>query len=414
MRLSHIVTGALLLAPTLAVAEPVHSVKPSGSAAMYDFVTTSRDELQFARQVLPPTTGPTTTSALAQSRIVYLNKNGVTLSPGNNDSRTNRSTIADQLTTIAPWSVSATTWSATVACMKNMFASFGATVVDVDPGNVPHIEAVFGGSPTQLGMPNNVAGVSPFTTDCSIIENSIVFTFTDVIPANAQLACEIMAQEVAHSYGLDHELLASDPMTYLPFNSNRTFKNQAVSCGEDVTRPCGINGSTCRANQNSVALLTERLGPAGVGGDTIRPDVGITSPSNNATVPPGFSIEFTATDNIAVTMATLFVDDQPAGTVSAAPFTFVTSATLPEGLHTFRIEATDGANVNSQEITVTLAKGAQPPGGGSGSGSGGGGGGGGNFDGGDISGGCSTAGSTGGSFLVFALIGLVGLVRRRR
>ena len=40
---------------------------------------------------------------------------------------------------------------------------------------MPHIEAVFGGSPGMLGMDPGVAGVSPFTTDCSVIENSIVF-----------------------------------------------------------------------------------------------------------------------------------------------------------------------------------------------------------------------------------------------
>jgi uncharacterized protein (TIGR03382 family) len=414
MRPSHFVTGALLLVPALAVADGrVRSIQPSGSAALYDFVATTpnQDDLQFARQVLPPgnpTTGTTgtTTAAFAQSRVIYLNKNGVTLSPGTNDSRTNRSTIPTQQTTIAPWAVSATTWTATVACMKELFSPFDVTVVDVDPGNVNHIEAVFGGSPTQLGMPSNVAGVSPFTTDCSIIENSIVFTFTDVIPQDARLACEIMAQEVAHSYGLDHELLASDPMTYLNYNGNRSFQNQAVSCGEDVTRPCGINGSTCRANQNSVALMIERLGASGGSGDTIAPQVGITSPSNNATVPPGFTISFTATDNNTVTMASLFVDDQPAGSVNTAPFSFVTPATLADGVHTFRIEATDGPNVNSQEITVTVKKGALPPSGG--------GGGDGGVDNGDVTGGCSTGSSTGGSFLVFALVGLVGLVRRRR
>ena len=413
MRLSCIVTGALLLGPSIAAAEqPARAIKAHGAAATYDFVATqpNPDDLQFARQVLPPTNptnGGNTTVALAQSRIIYLNKNGVTLTPGNNDARTNRSTIASQATTIAPWNVPVATWNATVACMRDLFAPFAVTVVEIDPGNVPHIEAVFGGSPTQLGLPTNVAGVSPFTTDCSVIENSIVFTFTNVIPQDARLACEIQAQEVAHSFGLDHELLASDPMTYLPFSGDRSFKDQAAQCGEDAVRPCGINGSTCRANQNSVALMKERLGTAGAPGDTTAPSVGITSPSNNATVPPGFEINFTATDNIAVTMATLYVDEEAVGSVLAAPFKFTTSATIPEGSHTFRIEATDGANVKSQEITVTIRKGATPPPAGGGSGDGGG------DDSGDISGGCST-GNGGGALLAFALLGLVGLLGRRR
>ncbi len=269
-----LLVGTLLLLPAIASAEvQVRQLKAPGTAAYGDIVAGAPtvNDLQFARQVLPPS-GDTTisgTTALAQSKVIYLNKNGVTLQPGNNDSRTNRSTLATQATTIPAWTVSATTWTATVACMKELFAPFDVVVTETDPGTTtPHMEAVFGGSPTQLGMPSNVAGVSPFTTDCSVIENSIVFTFTNVIPADARLACEIMAQEVAHSYGLDHELLASDPMTYLDYTGNRTFKNQTASCGEDVTRPCGINGSTCRANQNSVALLTERLGAKS--GDTVR------------------------------------------------------------------------------------------------------------------------------------------------
>lgn len=406
MRRSCFLAGAaVLLIPAFAAAEQ-RPVVPSGTARYFDFVTTdaNMDDLQFARQVLPPT-NPTNGSAIvAQSKIIFLNKNGVTLSPGNNDSRTNKSTIASQQTTIPPWGTDATTWTATVACMREIFQPFNVTVVDVEPAaTANYIEAVFGGSPGQLGLPAGVAGVSPFTTDCGIIENSVVFTFTQVIPNDARLACEIMAQEVAHSYGLDHELLASDPMTYLQYTGNRSFKDQVVSCGEDVTRPCGINGQTCRANQNSVALLKERLGTGGAPGDTVAPNLGITSPTNNATVPPGFDIQFTATDNVSVAMATLYVDGEAAGSLLAAPFKFTTSATVPEGQHKFRIDVTDGANIKSQEITVTIRKGAAPPsGGGTDDGSG------------DIAGGCSTGGGNGGFALALLGLGLVVLRRRRR
>lgn len=390
----------MVLLPTIATAET--RLAPQGQARYFDFVATSpnMDDLQFARQVLPPNGTGDGTFALAQTKVIYLNKTGVTLTPGNNDSRTNRSTIPTNSVAIPAWNTDAGTWDATVACMRELFQPFAVTVVDSRPPSGNYIQAVFGGTPQMVGLPNGVAGVSPFTTDCGIIENSIVFTFTDVIPNDARLACEIMAQEVAHSYGLDHELLASDPMTYLQYNGNRSFKNQQVSCGEDVTRPCGINGNTCRANQNSVQLLTDRLGTGGNPGDTVKPNVGITSPSNGATVPPGFDLQFTATDNVGVTMATLYVDDNAAGSLIAAPFKFTTSATLPEGQHKFRVEATDGLNLSSQEITVTIRKGALPPGAGG-------------DDSGDIQGGCSTGGN--GSFaLALGLLGFALLRKRRR
>ena len=414
MRLSTLAAGAfVLLAPALASGE-ARTLKAPGTATYGDIVAgpATVNDLQFARQVLPPSGNPVTpgTVALAASKTIYLNKNGVTLQPGNNDSRTNRSTLATQATTLPAWNATPAVWTATVNCMKDMFAAYDVVVTDVDPGATPHVEAVFGGSPGQLGMPNGVAGVSPFTQDCSVIENAIVFTFTQVLPqTDSRLMCEIMAQEVAHAYGLDHELLASDPMTYLDYNGNRAFQNQTASCGEDVQRPCGINGSTCRANQNSVTLLTERLGKkVGGGGDTIPPTGSIIAPAANAQVPPGFLVYTDANDNQMVVSAKLYIDGAMSLELTSGPFNFATPTTLPEGQHRLKVEVYDGTSTYmTQEITVTVKRGAQenPPGGGSG-------GEGGPGYGGEITGGCSTTSSSAGVVFVVALI--AGLRRRRR
>jgi hypothetical protein len=115
-----------------------------------------------------------------------------------------------------------------------MYSRFDITVTDEDPGTTPHIEAVIGGYPADVGLPDNVAGVSPFTEDCGIIEGSIVFTFANALPNDAQ--------------------------TYLDYDGNRTFQDDMASCGEFQERPCGINGSTCRDKQSSVQLLQQRVG----------------------------------------------------------------------------------------------------------------------------------------------------------
>jgi len=402
-----IASGALVIPATGAAQQRV--IKAPGTASYGDVVEgpATINDLKFARQVLPPiTTEPGTSAALAQSKTIYLNKNGVTLQPGTNDSRTNRSTLATQATTLPAWNTTPANWTATVTCMKELFSAYDVVVTDVDPGTTPHVEAVFGGSPGQLGMPNNVAGVSPFTTNCAIIENAIVFTFTSVLPQNdPRLVCEIMAQEVAHAYGLDHELLASDPMTYLDYTGNRAFQNSTASCGEDTARPCGINGSTCRPNQNSVALLGERLGKKVGQTDTTPPTGGITSPGANAIVPPGFQIITDANDNQMVVSAKLYLDGTLSDTLTTGPFTFITSAGMSEGTHRFKVEINDGANTfTTQEVTVTVKKGAQAPGGGAGSGTG--------DETSEVTGGCSTTGgSTGGLLLGLAL---AGLIRRRR
>lgn len=405
-----VITCMLVAVPTVAAAEPAsYELREPGTAQVGDVVASAPtpDHIVTARYALLANGN---VAALAQSRTIYLNHTGVTLHPGSDDSRTNASSIVSSQVTIPAWNTSATTWAATVACFRNIFAPFNVTITEQDPGNVPHIEAVFGGSPQTLGMSAGVGGVSPFTTDCGVIENSVVFAFTAALPDDAQTVCEVMAQEVAHSYGLDHELLASDPMTYLDYNGKRTFKDQAVSCGEYSARACGIGGSTCRANQNSVALLTARVGAA----DTVPPTIGITAPGNNAMVAPGFEVDATAADNIGVTTATLYLDNVSAGVVSGGgPFVFHTDAALAAGVHAIKVEASDGHNQQAQTIMVTVAAG----GGGGGNGGGGGSGGGGGDDTGDgtgygvTTGGCSTSG--GGAGLALGLLLLVGGYRRR-
>jgi hypothetical protein len=269
---------ALLVA--LGLAGPVEAA-PVRVGARGDVIVEATDaaDVVFARQMLPATAaaGVPAEPAPAQSRIIYLNKDGVTLVPGLNDARSNHSTLVTQPTAIPAFSPPAATWTATVACVRDLFARFDVTVVDADPGDVPHIEAVFAASPGQLGLPDNVGGVSPFTLDCGIIENSVVFTFTQAIPNTPRMLCEVMAQEIAHSYGLDHELIAADPMTYLPYQGDRAFQDQVAACGEFDARACGIGGNVCRDGQNSVALLLERLGA--------RPDTPEPEPDDEAPEP---------------------------------------------------------------------------------------------------------------------------------
>ncbi|MCW5804078.1 MAG: hypothetical protein KIT31_17025 [Deltaproteobacteria bacterium] len=228
-------------------------------------MATPRDRAgrRFARQVLPADASPShvaRSGGLAESRTLYLNRDGILIVPGNNDAGNDVSSIVREPSLIYGWDVDDDTWDETVACVTRMYARFDVRVTDEDPGDVPHIEAVFGGHPNDVGLPDDVAGVSPFREDCGTIENSIVFTFTDVLPDDPQVMCEVMSQEIAHSFGLDHEMLPSDPMTYLDYAHDRSFQDQMASCGEFGNRQCGINGSVCRARQNSVALLASRLG----------------------------------------------------------------------------------------------------------------------------------------------------------
>lgn len=307
----------------------------------------------FMRQALPAATS-TTSTGLAASRTIYLNHIGATLTPGQNNSQTNTSSIVSRTSQVPGWAASSTDWTATVTCMKEIWAPFDVTITDVDPGKVPHIEAIFARAPSDVGITDYIGGISPFTTDCSVIENSIVFAFTDNLAKKPRVICEVMSQEIAHSYGLDHELLASDPMTYLSYSGNRQFQDQTASCGESQARPCGISGSTCRANQNSVQLLRARVGAANR--DNNPPSVAITEPADSAKVEAGFAISATATDNVSVASVAFYVDGEMAAMKTSGPYTLDTDPALSAGKHTIRVEAADSdGNIATEERTVTVA-----------------------------------------------------------
>ncbi|HSR95543.1 MAG TPA: Ig-like domain-containing protein [Kofleriaceae bacterium] len=315
---------------------------------------------EFLRQVVPAAAAAAT--GLAKSRTIYLNHTGATLTPGYNDSRANTSSIVTRPTQVPGWNASPADWAATVACMKEIWSRFDVTITDVDPGSgpgsvpgsVPHIEALFARAPGDAGITTNVGGISPFSLSCTVIENSIVFAFTDSLPKAPRAICEVMSQEIAHSYGLDHELLAADPMTYLPYSGNRGFQDHDAQCGETTARPCGIAGSTCRATQNSVQLLLSRLGAADR--DHTAPTVGITAPGPSAMVAAGFEITATASDNISVKSVAFYIDGDLVATQMQPPFALTTDPTLVEGAHTITVEASDGdGNTTTEQRDIVVA-----------------------------------------------------------
>ncbi|CAN5923516.1 hypothetical protein BH11MYX3_BH11MYX3_23080 [soil metagenome] len=329
-----------LLVAAHAVAAPIVDDGPLDGTVMH-------------REIVPPTE-----VARARSRMIYLNRQGTTVRPGDNNSSAGTSSIVTTPVEIGSWEVSAAKWTATVACMRETWSRFDVEITETDPGSAPHIEALFGGSAADIGRPLNVAGLAPFASDCGVIEGAIVFAFTDNLPSDPQLVCEVMSQEIGHAYGLDHELLAADPMSYLPFTGKRTFQDTAAQCGEKTARPCGLAAPACRAEQSSVQILLARLGAAG--GDGTAPTVVITDPAAHASVEPGFVVRARATDDVALTSVALYVDGVKIESMATGPFEFATDSALAYGAHTIMIEARDGnENITVSEVDVTVTR--DPP-----------------------------------------------------
>lgn len=236
---------------------------------------------------------------------IFLNRNGGRYTPGRDDSRANTSIVPNSASTVTAFSGTQAQWQQVVACVRAQFAPFNAVIVESEPSSGEYVEAVIGGRPGQVGLPNGVGGVAPIDSfQCNIIPNAIVFAFSDVYGNNPQDVCETAAQEIAHAISLDHELHCPDPMTYLSGCGDKSFRDVDAQCGEYQARACNCG----RSRQNSVQVLIEKLGasngtnPNPPPADPTPPTVAVTSPAHNASLAGDTTLTITANaqDNVGV------------------------------------------------------------------------------------------------------------------
>lgn len=283
-------------------------------------------------------------------RILFVNRHGGFYTRGPNDASNNVSSIVPiSGATVPAFDLPGDAWDRLMACVRAQYERFDIIVTDEDPGDVPHEEAVVGGSPQDIGQPAGVGGVSPFTFDCNEIPNAINFTFSEVYGTNVQAMCETVAQESAHSYGLDHELYCPDPMTYLVGCGPKKFVDFDAPCGEDVPRECVCGGT----RQNSVDRLNIILGKS----DPVPPTLTIVSPTEGEEVPPGFPIVVDAMDDKRITKGELIIDGMDEGlTGDGEEVAFNAPLDISFGPHTIEVRIHDVSdNIVSQTVNVVVA-----------------------------------------------------------
>ena len=323
-------------------------------------------------------------SVAGAPQAIYLNRNGRTYTAGWDDSANGVSSVVQgqgkQSATIPPAPWSNAQWTQFVACVQDEYARFNLVVTDQRPATGTYIEGAIGGTGTELGYGSGVGGVAPVDTyQCRPIAQAVVFIFAGNSWATPTVACEIAAQELGHAVvPMDHEYLAADPMTYLNFNGHKVFQDQDAQCGEYQTRQCFCK----RATQNSVQLLYSTLGPHSTTpppnpnptpppapGDTTKPVVGISSPSEGSTQPANANLSVTvhATDNVGVTAVSLYwafssrdmpCDNSISGvTCSQAGADYTWTFAVGSGDRQFYATATDAAGNKAQSATAHITLG---------------------------------------------------------
>lgn len=290
---------------------------------------------------IAPPTARATAAATPSSKIIFVHRCPVTgclIKPGTEDSRTDTSSIADMQTTISQFKQGDMVWQKMMTCVKNAYAPFDITVTDVDPGDVPHYENIVGGKISELTTDPGLAGaggVSPFT--CGEIPNSVSFTF-DVYGADPDQLCWTVSQETAHSFGLEHEYNANDPLTYIAGGPSMKRFQAADS-------PCGTYSalSQCQCpplhtTQNSYKWIVDMFGP----GAAVPPTVAIKAPTDGKKVQPHFQVRVNAEDDVAVDHVELWIDGaQTDVRAMTAPYKLVAPDGIEDGPHTVEARAID-------------------------------------------------------------------------
>jgi MYXO-CTERM domain-containing protein len=266
-----------------------------------------------------------------------------------NDSTQNRSNIAQG--NLAAFTGSVSTRNAITACVRETYAPFGVEVVTTNPGSEPHFEAMAAGLPTQIGFPNGVAGVAPFT--CGVINNAITFSFINLFPSDVNEACWTISQEVAHAFGLSHEMLGADPMTYIQNPPVKRFQDQTACIG---TQGCCQPSQECQCGpttQNSHQRLLSIFGSS----TPTPPTITIDTPSNNAQVTPGFVVRASVEDSQGVALVELLIDNAVTSSLGSPPFAFNAPLNLGEGTHMVTIRAHDTiGSVGTATINVVVGE----------------------------------------------------------
>lgn len=315
--------------------------------------------------------------AKADTNIIYMNScrpNGCKVTVGNTDSRVDTSDIASQNGTLSAWSYGDSSWQKTMTCMREVFSRFNVTVTDVDPGMTPHYEVMVAGSPEQImgSQGFGIGGVADFPCqdvgNCDpYLPNALVFDFSAVFGNDPTEICAVAAQEIAHTWALDHVVDPSDPLTYNNYNGMREY-HDGEKCGSDCQggkSPFGLTCSgsggnathTCSgtgtATQDEVKTMLTLFGPSG---PPTPPTVAITSPADGANVTPQFKITATAMDDQGVDKLELRIDGSLIGTVTKQPYTWTAPASLAQGPHTIKVTAYD-TNGTPADAQVSITEG---------------------------------------------------------
>lgn len=318
---------------------------------------------------------------------IFLNRcvGGCNVRPGMDDAATDTSGIVNSASTLPEYTgFLPGEWEAVVACVQEVYSPYNLHVVATRPaGGVLYSEIMVGGSPSDVGQDPGTGGVALVSANCQPNPKGVAFAFTSAIDVFASEdggsrvhgLCWIIAQETAHTFGLDHEYsyvddnssACNDPMTYrADCGGQKFFRNRFAKCGEfGAPRPgCGITNS-CSTSQNSHQMLTNVFGP----GTSLTPPPTSVVTLPTPTQPLGAVVGVNAGSKRGIAKVELLINGYkwaeakgvgfgPMGQLNPSSYTLTVPTNLPKSVVDVVARAYDDLGTFTDSATVTVTNGA--------------------------------------------------------
>ncbi len=293
---------------------------------------------------------------------IYLNFVGATLSTGGENSAENFSSIARTGHPYPAFSGGEPKAVAVAQAVAQDFARWGIRVVfDPRPRKLlPYTMAMVGGSYSDTTS-GPAGGVAPI--DCEDFgQRNVCYSFTNSEPATSQ--ANIVSQEVAHTYGLEHTYGTDRIMSYegggdkiFGANCQQTFALQGQGNGCQGVNKCHCGIGDLQDDALTIGII---FAPFDVP-DVTPPEVTLTEPADGSVYQVGDEIivGFAVGDDFGGYGWKLVIEDE-AGEIlvdqadydRALEFSIVG---LPAGTYTFTGEIEDHADhITTHSITVII------------------------------------------------------------
>lgn len=299
---------------------------------------------------------------LAQSRqLLFVNFDGAVITAGNDDARTNTSSLARSFSRLVgefpAYGTGARRFSVLQA-MELDWAPFNVHITQTRPASGNYTMVVVG--PREFADTQGYAPIDCANTNPNNIAFVNSYDGDRVLDTNQTAG--LLGHEAAHSFGLEHTE-DGDQMMESFITGDPSFVDSCLPHELGYTQCSLQHAAHCESGSNEYQEAMTLFGPREA--DTVAPVVEIVAPANGSTFDENdsFQIEATAIDDVDIAEVRLENDGTYIAQAKLAPYAWNVE-NAPPGQYTFVAIAADraGNETRSQAITVNIAPGDDSPG----------------------------------------------------